>query len=363
VTFVSNCPLPYHTPILNELARLVELHVIYMARRHPLDESTAKPVFADLWGTAPEFEHSFYWSRTIRWPSRDLRIQFSLGVSRRLGNLGPDIVFFSSWGPLMLEPLAWKIVTGRRAVMWAESTTYSGLLRSPASNALRRHLMQQIDSFVANGSRATAYLRQLGVREDRVITSCLPSTAGPHRSGSRVAPGPRYLFVGRLIRRKRPDVVLSAFEQVLERIPTATLTIVGDGPLMAEVSVSTRRLGPSVRLVGRAEGPRLHAIYSEHDVLVLPALREVWGLVVNEALSHGLFVIASDQVGSAFDLLSPETGRIVPAGDMTALVDELVRSASIPQDAESRERRMRTVKDCSPGAFARDIVRACNLVS
>jgi glycosyltransferase involved in cell wall biosynthesis len=60
--------------------------------------------------------------------------------------------------------------------------------------------------------------------------------------------------------------------------------------------------------------------YDAADVLVVPSLYEVWGLVVNEALAHGLPVIASDQVAAADHLITPGvTGEIFPAGDAAAL--------------------------------------------
>lgn len=363
--FVSNCPLPYHTPILNELARLVELHVIYMSRRHPLeDSSSGRPLFDNQWGTEPHFEYSFHWSRALKLPSHDFRAQFSIGVGRRLSRLRPEVIVFSSWGPLMVEPLAWKIVAKRKAVMWAESSSFSGLLRGTLPDAFRRLLVSRVDAFVTNGSKASEYLFELGARQDRVITSCLPSVPeGPvlweTRSGK---DGPRYLFVGRLILRKRPAMVLQAFERILVRYPDATLTVVGDGPLSDETATNATRLGRHVRMLGRVEGPKLQAIFSQHDVLVLPALREVWGLVVNEALAHGLFVVVSDQVGSAFDLVDRSNGRIFPADDLDALVTALWEAGEMPQDAESRRRRALSVASCTASAFAKDVVRAAQLV-
>jgi glycosyltransferase involved in cell wall biosynthesis len=63
----------------------------------------------------------------------------------------------------------------------------------------------------------------------------------------------------------------------------------------------------------------LHDVYREADVLILPALYDVWGLVVNEAQGCGLPVITTDQVGAAADWIDPGvTGLIVPAGSVDA---------------------------------------------
>jgi glycosyltransferase involved in cell wall biosynthesis len=43
--------------------------------------------------------------------------------------------------------------------------------------------------------------------------------------------------------------------------------------------------------------------YAWADVLVMPSLNEVWGLVVNEALTSGMYVLASKFAGATYDLI------------------------------------------------------------
>ena len=364
IVCVSNGPLPYHTPILNELAKLADLHVIYMSSGHPMGS------FQDVWGVEPEFSHSTYWSLSLGSHASDFRAQLSLGVSLRLRKLNPDVIFFSSWGPLVLEPLLWKCLAQRKAVMWAESTSFSGLFRSRVANLIRRRILSHADAFVTNGTQATAYLKTLGVGDERIVSSCLPSrgsTGLAERPEPRVrtqaaSDAPRYLFVGRLIRRKRPLELLTSFASVIEQRPSARLTIVGDGPLRPEVARAAEPFGTSVSLPGRVEGEALHEAYAAADVLVLPAVREVWGLVVNEALAHGLYVVATDQVGSAYDLLDETSGVIVPADDQPTLTDAMLAAGrNGVRDPAARDARIRRMAGRTPAAFARDIHRAANL--
>ena len=352
---VSNTPLPYHTPILNRLSERVDLHVIYMARDHPLGEGDPSTgAYSDRWGEPPRFPYSFHWSWAIRSQRSDFRAQVSFGVSARLEALRADVILFSSWGPLMLEPLTWRLLRGRRAVMWAESTAWSGLLRGSRSTAARRALLHRVDAFVANGTEAAAYLGMMGVESDRITISCLPSPLRPTDDGLDGSRGARhFLFVGRLIDRKRPLAVVAAFNRLLTQVPDATLTIVGDGPLMTAVRAAAAPAGDAVRLAGRLEGTSLNPKYAAADVLVVPSVREVWGLVVNEALAHGAFVIATDQVASARDLLDPQAGAIVPADDEVALHAAMLEAAqTLDGDRAARHRRRERVRDCTPDRFA-----------
>jgi glycosyltransferase involved in cell wall biosynthesis len=364
MVFVSNYPLPYHTPILNALADRIDLHVIFMSRGHALGKAT-DGAYIDQWGVQPRFPYEFHWSRALRSLRVDFRVQYSLGVSGKLRRLHPDVIFFSSWGPLMLEPVFWKSLAKRRAVMWAESTPFSGLLRGRLSNLLRRMILARVDAYVTNGSQATLYLRNLGINPEIIVTSCLPSRPGEvseeEGPGNAQRSGKRFLFVGRLIPRKRPLELVRAFTQLLESEPDATLTVVGDGPLRREVDAAAGAARDAISVQGRLEGAHLASVYRSHDVLVVPSVREVWGLVVNEALAHGLHVVATDQVASAHDLLDRQTGTLVPADDSEAMVGALTEAAHLQHLPAQRRARKARVKACTASAFAADILRAAEI--
>jgi glycosyltransferase involved in cell wall biosynthesis len=354
-------PMPYNTPILNELARRLDLHVIYMSSK---DRVTR---FADLWGDEPQFDYSFFWSRALTSAAVDLRASFSIGISRRLSRLRPDAILVRSWQPLVLEPVLWSRLSGRAAIMWSESTRFSGVMRGAMSTALRRALLQSVDSFVSNGSQATVYLRELGVPEGKIVTSRLPAGStllAPGSAARSSAEGDmtvRFLYVGRLIPQKRPLELIETFATVRREVPDTTLTLVGGGLLESKVRDAAQRAS-GVRYVGFREGLELAHHYAESDVLVLPALREVWGLVVNEALAHGLFVVATDEVGSAYDLLGEQTGLMVPANDLARFGSALVETArTLDVSSDARRARADAVSDCTPERFAADIVEAADL--
>lgn len=351
-------PAPYTTPILNALAKQLDLSCIYLASENRLGR------FTDTWGVDPEFEHSVWKAARLHLRSIDLHAEFKFGVPEHLRRLAPDAVLMVSWKPAALMPLGWSRWSGSAAVMWAESTRFSGLLRGRTSTGMRRAVVRSFDGFVSNGSAATAYLRDLGARPERIITSRLPAgyVAGP--TDRRAAGGGiRFLFVGRLIAQKRPLELIAAFRGVHDALPHATLTVVGSGELESEVREAAKYTS-GVEYIGRKEGNELSAVYARSDVLVLPALREVWGVVVNEALSHGLFVVASEQVGSAHDLLTPEAGIMLRTGELDRLAPVLVDVAkTIDASDAARAQRATNVADCTPERFAADIVHATTIAT
>jgi glycosyltransferase involved in cell wall biosynthesis len=171
----------------------------------------------------------------------------------------------------------------------------------------------------------------------------------------------RFLFVGRLVELKRPVELARAFVRAMPSMAGATLTFIGDGPLRGVLSEIAASTDGRIRVLERAEGAALATRFLDADVLVLPSVREVWGLVVNEALAAGLFVVATDQVASAVDLLDQGSGLIVPA-DLPARLEDALRAADrVGQSDTERAARTARVMKCTGSSFAADLHQAIEL--
>lgn len=106
----------------------------------------------------------------------------------------------------------------------------------------------------------------------------------------------RFLYVGRLSSEKNLEFIIEYFNKKTRY----HLTIVGDGPLKEGL---IKKSGKNITFKGHVPNHELQQIYEAHDVFVLPSLKEPWGLVVEEALYHGLPVIASHHVGARQDMI------------------------------------------------------------
>lgn len=114
---------------------------------------------------------------------------------------------------------------------------------------------------------------------------------------------PRLLCVSRLVREKNLVELLKAFGTHVAAGGEGSLALVGDGPLLGMLRDMGRSLpAERFRLLGTVPHADIGAIYVRADGLVLPSLREPWGIVVTEALGLGLPVLASDRVGAALSL-------------------------------------------------------------
>lgn len=117
-----------------------------------------------------------------------------------------------------------------------------------------------------------------------------------------------YLFVGRLAPEKNIHHLIDVFKKTKRK-----LTIVGDGPLRESVE---SRCDENIKYLVYIENSKLYKIYNAHDCFILPSISEPWGLVVEEALMHGLPVVISNNVGCKVDLVdSYNSGVSFDVGD------------------------------------------------
>ncbi|MFN0219997.1 MAG: glycosyltransferase family 4 protein [Hyphomicrobium sp.] len=78
----------------------------------------------------------------------------------------------------------------------------------------------------------------------------------------------------------------------------------------------------TVKFHGSVPRTILFEAFTHADVLVFPTLSDGFGMVITEALAHGLPVITTDCAGAA-ELIGPDNGVIVPSSDAAALADAL----------------------------------------
>lgn len=158
------------------------------------------------------------------------------------------------------------------------------------------------------------------------------------RAALALADGPIALYAGNLKHEKGILDLARAWPEVARTLPTATLVVVGDGPLGGELSAATNHLGPRVRLVRRQPLDQIPLYMAAANVLALPSHSEGTPNVVLEALACGRRVVAT-RVGGVPELISSDLlGELVPARDPGALAGALVRALRTPYDAEALAR-------------------------
>lgn len=127
-----------------------------------------------------------------------------------------------------------------------------------------------------------------------------------------------------LIPRKRVDHAIRAFAQLRSTVSSAQLHVYGGGALRDELEQLSADLGLADDVVLHGHVADLSEAWRDADVFVLTSANEGQGLVVLEALGHGVPVISYDMPYGPGDMLAHGGGILVPNGDEAALATAMI---------------------------------------
>ena len=131
---------------------------------------------------------------------------------------------------------------------------------------------------------------------------------------------PLLIYVGRLDREKKPDVVVDAFRKLPAELG-ARLVLLGDGPLRSDIeAIGDPRIVMPGFMEDRAELARWLA---SADLYVSGMADETFGVSVIEAQASGLQVVGV-AAGAMLDRVRPGLGRIGPVGDSDAMARNIL---------------------------------------
>lgn len=185
--------------------------------------------------------------------------------------------------------------------------------------AIQRHV-------VISKEIETLLVESRWIRPEKIL--CLPNAlpALPDQPAEwRERPRPFVLgSVANFREQKDHPTLLRAFSRCVSVDPDLRLDLVGDGETRRRMEALARELGvePFVRFLGHVHNPE--AAYRGMDAFVLSTHYEGQGLVILEAMGHGLPVIATDLPSIRETLPDGEHALLVSPGDPEALADSIL---------------------------------------
>lgn len=335
VVFVVECPSPQRNPVFDQIATWTsDFLVIYAVETSE----------AHGWGR-PELRHPHCF---VDAAPRQSALTLALFVLRQRSRL-----VLASFG-VRRSVRQWALLTARLVgtpIVTRSDANVATVRRDQPWRRLVRKCLWRIllptrtrvwTIGEANEAYWTQYMGLENTLRIPYSVPVLPSSSGIEAAARASDPQRiRVLFVGRLSPEKRVDLLIEAFRglQTLNH-EKWSLTIVGDGPL--EAALQQQAAGDSrIRFTGSVEHHLLDTFYLDADVLVLPSDYDAWGVVVNEALGFGLWVIVSESVGALEAVRDAAGGSSFRAGDARELSKRLI------DVAHHLERKPRPTYDAS----------------
>lgn len=339
----------YRNQISALAARGVECAVLAPEIR-PIRTLSCTALAEQHWQTVTEMTDGFMTCRLRGWNvpavfrsawfSRECEILFRK-CEPRLGK--PDLVHGHNtfWAGMATRALARRL-----GVPYAITEHSSDVLRRRLGRGQRRVIgtvLRHASAVISVSSALGSELRDLGAEKVEVVPNVVDTGFFQLPSMRRNRGVWRLLFAGNLIPLKRVDLLLDAFAAFAAGRADVDLEVAGEGRDRRELEMRAVRLGIADRVLflGSLSREGMRAALHRADCLVLPSDAETFGVVLIEALATGLPVIATD-CGGPRDIVSRETGRLLPVGDRAALQDALSELHRHRNDFAARCRSIRS---------------------
>lgn len=239
----------------------------------------------------------------------------------------------------------------RSKIIWTQHSSFSGpleksgpfrRLRLLAEIYMVRATIRKSDSIVAVSHAVANDMRKILGRDldVRVIYNPVVAQDFENKINQTIewpwknCPYPTVIFVGRLAKVKRLDLLIRAFA-ILKKFIPANLLIIGDGPEAGGVVrlAESLSLGESCKFIGHQDNPL--PWIRQSDLLVLCSDAEGFGLVLIEAMACGIQVLSTNCPDGPAELLANgKYGRLVPTGDVGVLASAIEESLKNPVASE-----------------------------
>jgi glycosyltransferase involved in cell wall biosynthesis len=275
---------------------------------------------------------------------------------RFFGRLRPDLlhVFTPDAGAMLMIRIGHELGI---PVLYHEMGTPHHM---PALDVYYRDLAEVLplcDEFAALSPRLAAQWseRFTFLKSVSVLPLIVGDSDGRASSARRAGAGEIIFgYAARLEEGKGPLSLVEALAALRREGARVAARMAGTGPQLLEVKARARELDldGACEFVGFYTGAAARSAFMQSlDVFVLPSLAEGTPNSVIEAMAHGLPVIATE-VGGIPDLLSSDSGILIPPGDAAALAEAMRRLASDPEllARMGRAARERYLKLFSPKA-------------
>lgn len=317
----------YRVPIFAELYR-----------RYGWRVATAEQPQANNLSLADPGQHAWLQPMPIRLsPRSQYRAMVPLAAIRRTMRPEAILAEFS-----LQMSSSWDLAIRRRGhepfAFWSQGWNRERgfhSLKDSILQSLRLRLLARADAQLCYSADSAEYLRAKLGDKMPIFVAHNALAGGPRQVKASQAPRDALLYVGRLTHGKRIEVLIDAFRTLQSLRPTATLTVVGDGPDRAALEALATGT-PGVRFAGAVYDDE--ALRREFDAAGLFVVPGSAGLSVNEALMNGLPVMLFEDHDlirhhpEHQNVVPGQTGYRIPGTDAAALAAALCQVMAEPQD-------------------------------
>ena len=325
VLFLTNYASPYRVHFYDELAKSMDVTVLYTDRVEDQKNRSAEWFVQGGGAYRPV--------QLTRCVAHFLDENLCLDVIGWLKKPYDAIVICGYSSPTAIAAMHW--LRRRKIPFYMEVD--GGLIRQERKGKylFKKRLVRMADRWLSSGRYTTEFLVHYGAEEDRIhrypfssvferdILPAVPTEEEKQALREELGiPEKRVvLSIGQFIPRKGFDILMQAACSLEKDVG---IYIVGGEPTEDYLNMRSGLGLENVHFVGFRKKEALSRYYRAADLFVLPTREDIWGLVINEAMAYGLPVITTDRCVAGLELVEEGVnGGIVPVEDAAALAAKM----------------------------------------
>lgn len=322
VLYLTNLPVPYRVEFFNILGKEIDLTVIFdrdsaMDREDSWLSNNIKyftGYFLNSWEIGNENSISF---EIFKYLKRDWDI----------------IVIGTHVSYTALVAMLYMRLRGIRFVFNCDGGVfYEG--ESKIKKAIKKFFVQSAECYLSTGKITDQWFRYYGADskciyrypfaafDEKYISKSKSEKWNIRRKLGIPLDKKVIISVGRFIDLKGFDVLIKAFKSINHN---AVLYIIGGSfPKKEWLPLLKLNGNEQIKFIEFQDNYNLTLWYQAADIFVLATRRDSWGLVINEAMAHGLPVITTNRCNAGLELINDyENGFIFEVDDYNQLTDKI----------------------------------------
>ena len=374
VCLIQNTIAPYRIPLFQNIAKTagIDFTLLLMAEEKP-DYPQWKQFLKNL---------SFS-TRII--PGMRLRLKpgsqicINPALLTYLLQQKPEVVFCCGFTFSTFWVILYKILAGKKAVVWMEGNAITESFRSNKfiRQLYRKIIARLVDGFIDAGKLSREYVESLlpAKHSKKFFRSynCIDSNffmdvcnnfkrnKKEYNAFAKRFPQKNILFSGRLNEIKNIKLMIDVYEKFLKRFPEPVgLIVLGQGNL--KNFLETRKKQKKLKYLfieGFKQNDEYIKYFTVSDLFLLLSKYDCNPLVIFEALSAGLPVVCSDKVGNAVDFIEDgQNGYIVDPYNIDTVVEKICDILSHKNSEKMRNVSLKQLKKANYCDSARGFVNA-----
>jgi len=348
VLLLTNIISPYRIPLFNYISQKGNFDFTVVALAETEKNREWKSVKREI-----NFDYKILsgWHLFFYKKGREIATHLNRSVFKSLFKYNPDIIIIGGYDNLAYwQALFYCKVFRKEYILWNGTTLLSVGRMEGIYGLIKRMIVKGAGRWIAYGTKAKEYLEYFGADPKNIYISTntvdvdfFYKSVFRYRNSKNFLeerkqfPKIMLLYVGQMVNRKGVKQLLKSLNVLHD--PEVGLLMVGSGPEEKNLKdfCKKNKLN-NVFFEGFHQQEELPRYYALADVFILPSFQEVWGLVVNEALASGLFVLCSKYAGAAYDLINRENGMIFDPGDVSQIVQFIKKIKNNISDLKKRRR-------------------------